>query len=140
MSALVGRASVLLHLGYGLYLVGVGVAGIALPRWELSQVFGLDVENWALPIQATFLNQYRFLKAVELGAGLFCLVLWRPIQQGERVGLVFVALLAAGILARLVAWVSDGQPHPAFIGFMALEIVVLAVYLLHRAQEASRVR
>lgn len=121
----------ILHLAYSAMLVGVGAAGIVLARWELATVFVLDVTTLGPNGSATMLNQYRFLKSVELGAGVYSLMFRRRILAGRRETSAFLALVAGGCIARIVAWIVDGQPSALFIGFLAAEIVTFLAVALH---------
>ena len=122
-------ATRLLILGYGAMLCVVGLAGIVAAPWELRTIFGLDPAALPDEVRATLLNQYRFLKAVEFGAGVFCLGLRRRILAGGPETRMFVALVAAGVIARSYAWIADGRPATAFIVFLLLEAVVLLAVL-----------
>ena len=118
-------------VAYGLMLFGVGLVGILTARWELLTVFGVDT-NAIVPDEATFINQYRFLKAVELGAGLFCLMQRRQILDGERIAAwPFMVIVGGGVAARSIAWVADGRPSLLFLGHLALETIVLVIVALH---------
>jgi hypothetical protein len=131
MMALARSASIL-HFAYSAMLVGVGAAGIVLARWELATVFAFDVATLGAGA-ATMLNQYRFLKSVELGAGLYSFLLRRRILAGEREAIAFLALVALGCIARIVAWSADGQPSALFIGFLSAEMLTFVVVALHVA-------
>ncbi|HVQ09057.1 MAG TPA: DUF4345 family protein [Allosphingosinicella sp.] len=118
-------------VAYGLVLFCVGLIGIVTARWELLTVFGVDTGG-IVPDEATFLNQYRFLKAVELGAGVFCLMQRHAILDGEKVAAwPFLVIVAGGVAARSIAWVADGRPSWLFIAHLVLESIVLVIYLLH---------
>jgi hypothetical protein len=132
MKALTLSASVL-YFAYSAMLVGVGAAGVVLARWELATIFAFDVTALGPVGSATMLNQYRFLKSVELGAGIYSLMLRRRILAGEREAAAFLALVAGGCFARIVAWIVDGQPTALFIGFLAAEILTFVVVGLHVA-------
>lgn len=116
---------------YGVMLCVVGAAGILSARWELGVVFGLDPGSWPRDVAATFLNQYRFLKAVELGSGVFCLAFLDHIIRGGVAALAFLVLVGLGVGARSIAWIADGRPAMAFIVFLALEAVVFVIVALH---------
>jgi hypothetical protein len=77
------------------------------------------------------LNQYRFLKSVELGAGLFCLAYRSKILAGTRASAVFLAIVGLGVAARGWSWIVDGRPAPLFIAFLVLEACVFAAVALH---------
>lgn len=118
-------------VGYGVVLAGVGLAGILTAHWELRTVFGVDT-GAIVPDEATFLNQYRFLKAVELGAGAFCLMQRRQILDGESAAAwPFLIIVGGGVAARSLAWAADGRPSLLFLGHLALEAIVLVIVLLH---------
>ena len=123
-----------LVISYGAMLCVVGAAGILFARWELGRVFSLDVTMWSHDVNATFLNQYRFLKAVEFSSGLFCLAYLKSILTGEKSARIFLALVAAGVAARIIAWIADGQPSALFLIFLALEILVFCVVVIHLRQ------
>ncbi len=125
------RAATLLVVAYGVMLCGIGVVGIFTAGWELTRVFGLDIAALDLHVRATFLNQYRFLKAVELGGGLFCLFSRGSILAGGPIGKVFLALVGGGVVARSLAWVIDGRPSWPFLAFLALEALVFVVTVLY---------
>jgi hypothetical protein len=134
MNPHLARFASLLQFLYGWMLIVVGVAGILAPRWELRSVFGLDSAVWPVRVQSTFLNQYRFLKSMELGAGLFCIAFRPAILTGGMPGRVFLAIVAAGVVARTTAWAADGTPDLAFLIFLALELLVFVVVALHLAR------
>jgi hypothetical protein len=121
----------LLQLGYSAMLVVIGAAGIVSARWELARVFGIDPSAWSLHTQATMLNQYRFLKSVELGAGVFCLAYRSSIMAGGRAAAVFLTLVGLGVSARTFAWIVDGRPAIAFVIFLVLEACVFVAVALH---------
>jgi hypothetical protein len=120
-----------LQLLYSLMLLVVGFVGIWTARTELERLFHLQPSSWTPDVAATVLNQYRFLKAVECGSGIFCILFRADIMAGGRHAAVFTAIVSLGIFARSVAWIADGRPHPLFIGFLVLEILVLAVFVLN---------
>ena len=121
----------LLQLGYSAMLLAIGAAGIFSARWELTAVFGIDPSAWPLGTQATMLNQYRFLKSVELGAGLFCSAYRSDIMAGSRASAVFLAVVGLGVGARMLSWIVDGRPASLFMIFLALEACVFIAVSLH---------
>lgn len=125
-----GAARILIVV-YGLMLCIVGLAGLFTAPWELASVFNLDLESMSSDTRATFLNQYRFLKGAELGAGLFCVGLRTQILGGGRISNLFLALVGAGVAGRIIAWMVDGQPSAIFIGFLLLEALVFVAVALH---------
>jgi hypothetical protein len=136
---MIARGACLLITAYSAMLVAVGLAGILTARWELTRVFHFDPGQWPDDVRATFLNQYRFLKAIEFASGLACLTWCRAILSGGRAGRVFLVLVGGGIAARSIAWIGDGRPAPLFLGFLAAEVLVFAVTMLHFATRTADV-
>jgi hypothetical protein len=84
MSGGIAKLASVLQFGESAMLAVIGAAGILTARWELATAFGIDPSAWSPDIQATMLNQYRFLKSLELGAGIFCFA-YRPPSWREAV-------------------------------------------------------
>ncbi len=109
--------------GYAAMLVGVGASGIIIAGWELPVVFAVDTDAMSAMDEATFLNQYRFLKSMELGFGLFCIVFRRGIFRDTRFYTLFLMILGCGVGARMVSVMVDGVPSWPFLVFIVLEAV-----------------
>jgi hypothetical protein len=124
--------------GYTLMLIGIGASGALIAPWELRTVFDVPLAGFSDSVQATLLNQYRFLKAIELAFGIFCLTYRREIFNRTSAHRVFLAGLFAGVAARLGSWLIDGTPKPVFLLFAALELVtgLLVWFAVHRQREA----
>jgi hypothetical protein len=129
----------ILQLGYSAMLVAIGAAGIFTARWELATIFGIDPSAWPAAAAPTMLNQYRFLKSVELGAGLFCLAYRSKILAGTRASAVFLAIVGLGVAARTWSWIVDGRPGALFIAFLTLEACVFVAAALHLRMSHGRV-
>lgn len=131
MIRLVAILAALLHLAYSAMLVVVGAGGVALARWELATIFAFDTASLGAVGSATMLNQYRFLKSIELGAGIFCLLFRRGILAGRPEAFAFLALVAGGLIARTLAWIVDGRPAALFLVFLAGEILTFIFVALN---------
>ena len=123
--------------GYTLMLIGIGASGTLIAPWELRTVFDVPLAGLSDSVQATLLNQYRFLKAIELAFGIFCLTFRREIFNRTTAHRVFLAGLFAGVAARLGSWLIDGTPKPVFLLFAALELVtgLLVWFAVYRQRE-----
>ena len=124
-------AASLLQFGYSAMLVVIGAVGIFTAPWELATVFGIDPSAWPLGTQSTMFDQYRFLKSVELGAGLFCFAYRSSIMSGGRAAAVFLAIVGLGVGARTWSWIIDGRPANLFVIFLLLEACVFVVVAMH---------
>jgi Domain of unknown function (DUF4345) len=109
--------------GYALMLIGIGASGVLVARWELVNVFAVPLATLNDTVQATLLNQYRFLKALELAFGIFCVSFRHDVFRSGVAHRVFLAGVFAGVAARLGSWIADGDPRPLFLLFAALELV-----------------
>lgn len=121
--------TLLLVLGYAATCVCAGLFGIFLPHLEMARLYHLSPAQVPGLDAADLLSQFRFLKAMELGAGLFMFARLGAIMEGGPERRLFAFIVAAGILARLLAWAIDGPPSLLFAGFLAAEFLVLAAVL-----------
>ena len=123
MKGLLASLAGIMHLAYSSMLISIGASGVILARWELAAIFAVDTNTMTRSDAATMLNQYRFLKSVELGAGIYSLILRQRILSGGKEAYAFLALVAAGVIARA----------SVFVGFLVAEIatfVCVAIPLL----------
>lgn len=118
-------------IGYGLMFLAVGIAGVFTAPWELERIFHVPSVWLVQPEGATFLSQYRFLKAAEAAFGLFCLYHRRDILAGGQNFVIFVGGCGLAIFARALSWGLDGKPSPAFIVFLVLELLTLILVWRH---------
>ncbi len=76
--------------GYVAMLFLAGGAGVLLTRLELTRVFHLDLGTLSSLAESTLLNQYRFLKSMEIGFGLYCVVFREEIFTLRRFNRLFL--------------------------------------------------
>ncbi len=129
--------------GYALFLVlAGGLAGIFAPRWSpLSfEVYARAVFDGGLQGEplVSALNQYRYLKSMEFGLGLFALLFRREIYTQQKANRYFLGIFFFGAASRALSMVVDGQPHPAYIVFVVLETVVGILIYLHTRLTVTR--
>jgi hypothetical protein len=117
----------ILFYGYAIMLLLIGSSGIFIAEWELKTFFHLRLEAMDGESHATLLNQYRFLKSMELGFGAFALLFRKEIFAEPKFNRFFLAILFAGVGARLLSMIIDGQPQMAYFAFTALELITGAV-------------
>ncbi|WP_233858108.1 DUF4345 domain-containing protein [Paraburkholderia sp. HD33-4] len=109
--------------GYMLMLLGIGGSGIFIAAWELPHIFEVRLDSIQELHRATFLSQYRFLKGLELGFGVFCWAFRNEIFLPLTASRVFLGGLCAGVTARVLSFIVDGMPTKTFIAFCVLEAV-----------------
>jgi hypothetical protein len=121
---------VLAHLfffGYALMLLCVGLSGIFIAPYELTRIFNVDTTRMTSLDAATLFNQYRFLKALEFGLGVFCLRYWRRIFLELSFNRFFLMFVLAGVAARGLSLVVDGPARWPFVAFLLLELATALV-------------
>ena len=112
---------------YASTLVAVGGLGVYLARPELVRVLSLDFNNMSAEATATLLNQYRFLKGIELAAGIVCLTQRRRIYAELSTATLFLVVVGTGVCARMLSVAMDGMPSALFVTFLLLELLVFGV-------------
>jgi hypothetical protein len=103
------------------------------PYFDFRLLFGMDVTALHDTHRINLLSQYRFLRALELGFGIFALLFKKEIFSGQRFNLLFLVIMASGILARIISIVADGLPNYLTIFFLSYELLGwIIIYLYTR--------
>ncbi len=124
-------ASLVLFFGYVATLVLAGAWGVVAARLDVSWFLGLDLGDVSADAETNLLAQDRFLRAVELGFGIVSLVYWRQIFRLRAFNRPFLAIMAAGVGARLLSLAVDGVPSAVMLAFLGYELVGVAVILVY---------
>jgi hypothetical protein len=112
--------------GYVLTLIVAGAWGIAGARLDMPWLLRVHLGDLPHRAQANLLSQYRFLRAIELGFGLFVVRYWREIFTLRGYNRLFLVTMACGVAARLVSLGADGWPSVWMYAFLGFELVGLA--------------
>ncbi len=125
-----GRALSLLKIlalisfyGYVAALFALGAAGLLAPVQELDALYQVKVDPAAHPDDIVLLHQYRFMKGLVLGFGIFCVAFRREILFGGTPSWIFLATLFLGVAGRLASAGLDGAPPARLISFTFSEVV-----------------
>ena len=117
------------------YIGLVVLAGIwgafAFPHLDFSYLFSLDLDTLPEYTRVNLLSQYRFLRALELGYGLFALCFLKEIFSIRKFNLLFLAIMGFGILARIISWFVEGTPSGIFVFFLSYEALGWGIILLY---------
>lgn len=126
-------------LAYGLFYAYVGpliiagawgIVGARLDQWWL---IGLSLDGLEPVTVASLLSQYRFLRAVERGFGLFALIYRTEIFAIPAYNRLFLTIMTLGVLTRVFSLAVDGLPRPVFFVFLLTEAAgVVAIYAYSR--------
>ena len=121
------RASLVFFFVYVALLVVAGAWGIVGARVDMRVLLRLDLAPLPARATANLLGQYRFLRAIELGFGVFALTNWRRIYSVRSYNRLFLSVMAAGVAARLVSLALDGTPSWWMFVFLGWELVGVAL-------------
>ncbi|MFL5350250.1 MAG: DUF4345 family protein [Hyalangium sp.] len=109
--------------GYVGLLIIAGGWGVLGARLDHRLLFGMDPSTLERRTGASLVSQYRFLRAIECGFGLFAL-LWRHEIFTERpFNRLFLATMTLGVVARVVSLLVEGRPRPIFYFFLGSEAI-----------------
>jgi uncharacterized protein DUF4345 len=113
----------LFFYGYVGLLIVAGGWGVIGARLDHRILFGLDPGILEHRTGASVVSQYRFLRAIECGFGLFAL-LWRhEIFTVLPFNRLFLATMTLGVVARVISLVMEGRPRPVFYFFLGSEAI-----------------
>ncbi|GAB3654188.1 hypothetical protein GCM10028791_24700 [Echinicola sediminis] len=102
------------------------------PALDFKLLFSLDVYQQLDGFAKTnLLSQYRFLRALELGFGIFSLYFVHSIFTLKPFNYLFLLIMGLGILARIFSWIFDGNPSLLTKFFMFYEAagwICIAIY------------
>ena len=107
----------------GLIIVAGFFGAFINPYFELEQMFRLDAYKLSDYERINLLSQYRFLRALELGFGLFSVLFVKPIFNERLFNILFLLIMGLGILARIVSWFADGKSNYLSQFFMYYELI-----------------
>ncbi|WP_163713825.1 DUF4345 family protein [Mangrovibacterium lignilyticum] len=103
------------------------------PVFDFQLLFKLDVFSLPESIRINLLSQYRFLRAIELGFGIFSLLFIKEIFSELKFNRLFLSIMAMGVLARVFSLYAEGQPSALFYLFLIWELLgVLFIFLYSR--------
>ncbi len=113
----------LFFYGYVLTLIAAGAFGMLLPRLDARYLLGLDITQLSPLTAATTMSQYGFLRAMEIGFGVFAVVFRNEIFHDKVFNRLFLAIMACGIASRILGLVFDGIPSVPMLFFLTFELV-----------------
>ena len=127
------RVALVLFFGYVATLIVAGAWGIFGARLDMPWLLRVHLHDLPHRAQANLLSQYRFLRAIELGFGLFALRYWREIFKLRSYNTIFLAAMGCGVAARLISLGADGWPSFWMYTFLAWELAgVVAIFAYTR--------
>jgi uncharacterized protein DUF4345 len=134
----VRRVALVLFFGYVVLLIVAGAGGIVGARLDMPWLLRVHLGDLPHRAQANLLSQYRFLRALELGFGLFALRYRREIFRLRSYNRIFLATMGCGVAARLLSLGADGWPSVWMYAFLAWELAgVVSIFVYTRPRVAA---
>lgn len=125
------RVARFVYVAYAVVFLVSGLASALLAHLEMLPFLGIEEGTPDL------LNQYRFLRAVELGFGLLMWTLREEFFSDARLARPLVVAFFAIPAARGVGFLVDGMPGMVF-QFLICAEVAIAVFLTWQSALVSR--
>ena len=127
---------------YCLFLVIIGgILGLFVPKWGPMrfEVYATAVfkANMDATSMASALNQYRFMKSLEFAFGLFGLLFVKEIFSVKKFNYYFLGIMFLGTFERVLSYVVDGTPRPAYIMFIGIEFAFWLIMFLYSRKSLS---
>ncbi len=124
--------------GYVGLLILAGAWGIFFARVDASLLFDLDLDQLASTTEASLLSQYRFLRALELGFGLWAMLHRHAIHDRPDANRLFLSIMAAGVAARLISLALDGSPSAPMYFFLVSELIGVVLIFAYTRKTLRR--
>lgn len=115
----------------GLVIIAGFWGAFVNPVWDFATLFQFQINELDDFVRINILSQYRFLRAIELGFGIFSLVFMKEIFSGRKFNSIFLIIMGLGIAARVASWIVDGNPSlltKFFLFYEALGWVLIFIY------------
>jgi hypothetical protein len=118
--------------GYVATLIGAGASGALFAKIDLALISGFRPQE-ELPrvTAANVLSQHRFLRAIELGFGLFALRFHKEIKSVRAYNGLFLSVMMLGVGARALGRAADGRPRASAYAFAGSELVGAGLIFAH---------
>jgi uncharacterized membrane protein len=108
--------------------------------FDHQMLFNLDTGTLAEYTRTNMLSQYRFLRAMEFGYGLFAITFRKEIFSIPKYNRLYLAIMLAGVLARVVSLVDEGSPSLLFYFFLVFEFIgVIVIYLYFKKKSDATI-
>ncbi len=115
----------------GLVLVAGFWGAFINPYFDFDLLFSFDPHTLTDHVRINLLSQYRFLRALELGFGLFSILFVNKIFNEKTFNILFLIIMGSGIIARVISWMVDGTPNTLSQLFMFYELTGWIFIFIH---------
>ena len=107
------------------------------PYFDFRQLFHLEPYGLDEYSRVNALSQYRFLRDLELGFGLFSIFYVKKIFNEKAFNSLFLVIMGSGVLARVISWMVDGRPSNLFLFFMGYEFIGLVLIFIYTRKQIA---
>lgn len=115
----------------GLVIVAGFWGAFIYPEFDYRLLFNLETNTLTDFQRINLLSQYRFLRAIELGFGIFAILFVKSIFTEKKFNRLFIFIMSAGVLSRIMSIVMDGIPSSMMLFFLAFELVGVVVIIFY---------
>lgn len=122
----------------GLVIVAGFWGAFINPYFDYRLLFNFDMHTLPDFQRINMMSQYRFLRAIELGFGIFAIVFVKNIFSELKFNRLFIFIMSAGVLSRIISVVVDGSPAILMYFFLGYELVGLAVIYFYSRKLAKQ--
>ncbi|MDP2890744.1 MAG: DUF4345 family protein [Bacteroidota bacterium] len=115
----------------GLVIVAGFWGAFIYPEFDSRLLFNLETSTLTDFQHINLMSQYRFLRAIEMGFGVFAILFVKSIFSKKEFNLLYIFIMSAGVLARIMSIVMDGIPSGMMLFFLAFELVGVVVIIFY---------
>ena len=115
----------------GLVLIAGFWGAFIYPKVDFQFLLRLDIDTLSEDTRNTLLSQYRFLRAIEFGFGLWALYFTKRIFTENVFNRLFLYIMLGGIVARIIGIVVEGVPSYAMLAFMIYELIAIIFIFIY---------
>jgi hypothetical protein len=98
---------------------------------DFQLLFNMNPQILPDGLRVDLISQYRFLRAIELGFGAFSIIFAKNIFSEKKFNMLFLFIMASGVLARIVSIVVEGIPNNLMLFFLIYELTGVCVIFLY---------
>ncbi len=129
-------ANYFFYYGYVVTLIIAGVWGAFInPYFDHRLLFHLNVHDLNNFSRINMLSQYRFLRAIELGFGVFAVIFVKDIFSDKKFNSLYLFIMASGICARITSIIVEGSPGSLMYCFFLFELTGIIIIFFYSRQQ-----
>lgn len=116
-----GIAKFFFYTYLGLVVLAGGWGLIGYANLEFKMLMELDLHSLDRDARVNMLSQYRFLRGIEMGFGVWALTFKNEIFHYQKWNYLFLFAMGLGIFGRVSSWFLDGIPNWPSMFFLFYE-------------------